>query len=244
MSKETPRLRMFAGPNGSDKSTLKSMIAPELLGIYVNPDEIEKEILAQKSLDLRPYGIITHLQELIDFLTNSSLLRENSSLNTLRFSEGKITFSDTEPDDYFPSMISDFIHNKLISSRQSFTFETVMSFPGKIALLQKAQNSGYRTYLYYIATEDPDINISRVHHRVKMGGHSVPKNKIITRYQKSLDLLVNAVRASNRAYIFDNSMADKPICLAEITDGKKLEMKADQMPMWFKNNLWDKFSLT
>src|SRR3989338_6092900 len=107
---------MFAGPNGSGKSTLKSMISPELLGIYVNPDEIEKEILAQKSLDLQPYGITTHLQELIDFLTASSLLKENSSLNTLRLSEGKITFGDTKPDDYFPSMISDFIHNKLIAS--------------------------------------------------------------------------------------------------------------------------------
>ena len=47
MSRETSRFRMFAGPNGSGKSTLKSMISPELLGIYVNPDEIQKEILTQ-----------------------------------------------------------------------------------------------------------------------------------------------------------------------------------------------------
>ena len=119
-----------------------------------------------------------------------------------------------------------------------------MSFPGKIELLQKAQNAGYRTYLYYIATEDPDINISRVHHRIKMGGHSVPENKIRTRYQKSLDLLMDAIQVTNRAYIFDNSMADKPLCLAEITNGKKLEMKTNQMPIWFKRNLWDKFSKT
>jgi len=36
---------MFAGPNGSGKSTIKEVISKELLGIYVNPDEIEKEIL-------------------------------------------------------------------------------------------------------------------------------------------------------------------------------------------------------
>ncbi len=44
MNKDTPRLRMFAGPNGSGKSTLKAMLRPELIGIYINPDEIEKNI--------------------------------------------------------------------------------------------------------------------------------------------------------------------------------------------------------
>ena len=41
---QVPRLRMFAGPNGSGKSTIKAVIRPELLGVYVNPDDIEKEI--------------------------------------------------------------------------------------------------------------------------------------------------------------------------------------------------------
>ena len=36
-------------------------------------------------------------------------------------------------------------------------------------------------------TADPQINISRVAHRVKNGGHDVPKDKIISRYHKSLD---------------------------------------------------------
>ena len=40
----TPRLRMFAGPNGNGKSTLNSVVSKELLGIYINADEIEKEI--------------------------------------------------------------------------------------------------------------------------------------------------------------------------------------------------------
>lgn len=47
----TPRLRMFAGPNGSGKSTLNSIISKELLGVYINPDEIEKEIRAYDHLN-------------------------------------------------------------------------------------------------------------------------------------------------------------------------------------------------
>ena len=44
MNQKTPRLRIFAGPNGSGKSTIKEVISEELLGIYINPDEIEKHI--------------------------------------------------------------------------------------------------------------------------------------------------------------------------------------------------------
>jgi predicted ABC-type ATPase len=36
-------MRMFAGPNGSGKSTLKSYLPSVLLGVYLNPDEIESE---------------------------------------------------------------------------------------------------------------------------------------------------------------------------------------------------------
>jgi predicted ABC-type ATPase len=45
-----------------------------------------------------------------------------------------------------------------------------MSSPDKVALLEKSRLLGYRTYLYFIATEDPQINIARVKSRVHLGG--------------------------------------------------------------------------
>ena len=74
-----------------------------------------------------------------------------------------------------------------------------------------------------------------------MGGHAAPEDKIVSRYHRSLSLLTNAVKVTNRAYIFDNSTHEH-IWLAEITDGKVLEMKTNQMPAWFKSYLWDKFN--
>ncbi len=85
------------------------------------------------------------------------------------------------------------------------------------------------------------INILRVQRRVSLGGHSVPEDKIIARYIRPLDLLVDAIRHTNRAYIFDNS-THQQIWTAEITDGAFLEMKIDRMPTWFKTAVWDKFS--
>lgn len=34
---------MFAGPNGSGKTTIKHILAPELIYTYVNADDLERE---------------------------------------------------------------------------------------------------------------------------------------------------------------------------------------------------------
>ncbi|MEI6178521.1 MAG: zeta toxin family protein, partial [Verrucomicrobiota bacterium] len=142
---------------------------------------------------------------------------------------------------YFASVAADFLRQKLLEKRVSFSFETVMSSPDKVELLEKAQSLGYRTYLYYIATEDPAINVARVKNRVYLGGHDVPVDKIVSRFGRSLDLLLGAVRHTNRAYLFDNSrQGGEHLWVAEITEGRDLELKCDPMPTWFRNAVWDK----
>jgi predicted ABC-type ATPase len=243
MIEEIPRLRMFAGPNGSGKSTFKSMLRPELLGIYINPDDIEKEMRQFDFLDLESYEVLTNAKEIIDFFIHSPLIKAVDLVDDaheLRFNDGKLSFHNAGVNSYFASVAADFIRRKLIQCSKSFTFETVMSFPDKVELLRKAQARGYRTYLYYVATDDPSINISRVRYRVSMGGHSVPEDKIVSRYKRSLDLLTQAVQCTNRSYIFDNSTHEQ-IWLAEITDGHRLEMKTDELPAWFKSSFINKF---
>ncbi len=131
------------------------------------------------------------------------------------------------------------------SAGHSFTCETVMSHPGKVALLEQAQRLGYRTYLYFVATDDPEINVSRVRNRVGLGGHPVPEDKIISRYYRSLAHLLEAIKHTNRAYIFDNSTdsADPQLAwIAEITDGRRLELKTDRIPAWFKRAVIEKIA--
>ncbi len=81
MTLATPRLRMFAGPNGSGKSTIKSVIPPSLLGVYINPDDIEKEIQSFDFLDLSPYGVLGTAEQILGFFRNSSLLRKAGLLD-------------------------------------------------------------------------------------------------------------------------------------------------------------------
>lgn len=237
-----PRLRMFAGPNGSGKSTIKEVIAPSLLGHYINPDDIERGIRESGAFFFSHFGLQPDAVELRSFLADSELLLKGKLLQAaaqLDFFDNALHFSQVEVNSYFAAVLSDFVRRQLLERRASFTFETVMSSPDKVQFLQDAQSSGYRTYLYYVATADPQINIQRVLNRVAEGGHPVPEDKIVSRYKRSLELLLDAIHASNRAYIFDNSGHEK-MWFAEITNGWEMEFKADLIPQWFQSAVIDK----
>lgn len=236
MNTRTPRLRMFAGPNGSGKSTLKSLLNPELLGVYINPDEIQKLIQANWTLDLEQFGISTSNIDATQFFLDSGLTavaKLEPLAAQIRLDGLRILFPlavDEAP--YLASIAADFIRNTLIAAGVSFSFETVMSSRDKIDLLKHAQREGYRTYLYYVATADPEINLLRIKERVEKGGHDVPRDKVISRYHRSLALVFDAIMCSNRAYIFDNSA--ELIWLAEATEASTLEVKVDSIPKWFQ----------
>jgi predicted ABC-type ATPase len=242
----TPRLRMFAGPNGSGKSTLKSYLPPALLGVYLNPDEIEQAIREHGFLDFSSYGINPSEEEARVFFTGSTFLQDEglaSDSLKLGFGNGRVDFGNVPVNSYFASVAADFLRQKLLERKISFTLETVMSHQSKVDFLAQAQAAGYRTYLYFVATDDPAINISRVRNRVKLKGHAVPEEKIAPRYYRSLDLLMTAIRHTNRAYIFDNSSDSTQgtqTWLAEITEGRKLELKTNKVPSWFKRAVLDK----
>jgi predicted ABC-type ATPase len=253
--KATPRLRMFAGPNGSGKSTIKavveSAIGPDLFGVYINPDEIEEAIRRFNVLNLPDYGVETSAEDILTFFRQSPFLAEKgltAKAVALTFESGRLNFAGVAIDSYLASVAADFIRQRLLDTGRTFTFETVMSSHDKVEFLQKAQEKGFRTYLYYVATEDPDINISRVESRVAEGGHPVSRDKIISRYYRSLELLMEAVQYSNRAYIFDNSSFERSstgkVWIAEVTDAAVFEFKSDTMPFWFKTTLWDKLDTT
>lgn len=71
----------------------------------------------------------------------------------------------------------------LLSQRISFIAETVMSDRGRwLRFLGEARANGYRVVLYFVTTQDPAINVHRVTQRVKLGGHPVDPEKIVSRY--------------------------------------------------------------
>ena len=87
---------MFAGPNGSGKSVLKSYLSPKLLGVYLNPDEIQRDIELSGFLDLSVFGFSAPEEEGLVFFRESELLRRGriqSEAERLAYINGRLDFS-------------------------------------------------------------------------------------------------------------------------------------------------------
>ncbi len=79
-----------------------------------------------------------------------------------------------------------------IEHMNEFCFETVLSTRRNLKLLEKAKENGYFIRCYYVLTAYPMINVwrvkSRVESRVESGGHDVPEEKIIQRYDRAFGM--------------------------------------------------------
>ena len=62
-----------------------------------------------------------------------------------------------------------------VASGASVAFETVMSHPSHLALLQQAREQGYRVIAHLVSLDAPERNVERVALRVQEGGHDVPE---------------------------------------------------------------------
>ena len=244
-----PRIRMFAGPNGSGKSTVKEYLLPHHIGAYLNADELEQNLKHSHQLDLMAYHPALKAPELIDFLKQKKRPNAGQLLALLKsepvlLENGNIQFDASEIDSYLCARIIDYIRLEFLRLKISFTFETVMSHISKVEFLQEAKRQGFKTYLYYVSTVDPMINIARVKYRVSVGGHPVPEQKIVERYYRSMDLLMQAVDASDRTYLFDNSSnGEKAAFIAEIQSAETLKMNSElqQLPWWFAEKVLKNF---
>lgn len=238
-----PRLRMIAGPNGSGKTVLTNGLRENYhlnFGYYVNADKIEDILRKKQMISFRRFGLKADIVRFREYYETHAL-RQSADVdweirrNTFYLNKKLPTRT------YFPTLFADYIRNELMQAKETFSFETVMSDVNKIQLLAKAADCGYRTYLYYICTEDETINIDRVADRVKKHGHNVPREKIISRYTRSLENLLRAIKLTNRAFLFDNSGEGYRL-VAEIKDGKEINFDPSFVPNWFEKYVLNKLT--
>jgi predicted ABC-type ATPase len=223
---------MVAGPNGSGKSTLLDFLQGKRipLGYCLNPDQIERELVQFGRLDFSTWGLNVDEQALRLHVAGHGLAREGGhEITSVR--ENILTVTPGPKWGYFAAILCDFMRLQWVAAGETFTFETVMSSPDKVRLLEAARAKGYRTYLYFVCTDSFVINRERVASRVLKGGHDVPEEKIESRYRRSLKLLPEAIDHSSRAYLFDNS--GKTHRLIGEYEAGKLVAVSEELPGWF-----------
>lgn len=127
------------------------------------------------------------------------------------------------------AQIAEKMREECVAKNRSFTFETVLSTERNLRLLQRAREKGYFVRCVYILTSNPDINVSRVESRVANGGHSVPEDKIRSRYEKALSLIPELVKVCDILHVYDNS-----------TLPFRIFKKRKQEYFYWQNEYWDK----
>ena len=122
-----------------------------------------------------------------------------------------------------------------LAERKSLIFETVLSADDKIDFIERSKEAGFFVRLFFVCTESPTINASRIAQRVIKGGHDVPITKIISRYQKSVLNCKYIATKIDRTYLYDNSIDDVDAkLLLRFSDGKIAKRYVENMPEWAK----------
>lgn len=84
-------------------------------------------------------------------------------------------------------------------------FETVLSSDKYLPLLKRALALGFQLRLFYVALNDPQLNLERIKARVAQGGHDVAPDKVIARRERSFDMLGKVLPLASFAQVWDNS---------------------------------------
>lgn len=92
-----------------------------------------------------------------------------------------------------------------LAARESFAIETTLSGHGPMSLMRQARAAGYKVNLVFVGLDEPELSIIRIADRVALGGHDVPPDAVVRRYDDAMSRLANALAISDRCYVLDNS---------------------------------------
>lgn len=124
------------------------------------------------------------------------------------------------------------LQNHYLSEKMNFAVETTLSGNHELSLMQTAQDSGYKVNMVYVCVENPMIAIGRISQRVRDGGHFVPQEDVIRRYERSLNNLEKALGLSDRAFLLDNTSKRYRLLLTQ--EYGSIRHMAKNFPEWAK----------
>ncbi len=76
--------------------------------------------------------------------------------------------------------------NELASQKLNFAFETTLAAKSFVSRLTELKSAGYYFSLCFFWLESPELAVDRVAARVASGGHNIPEDVIIRRYEAGL----------------------------------------------------------
>jgi predicted ABC-type ATPase len=153
----------------------------------------------------------------------------------LPFLNADLFAAETGVDSLEAARILDATRDKMIEDRLGFITETVFSDPrgAKLAMLRKAIDAGYAVTLIYIGIASAELSARRVDQRIAIGGHDVPRDRIASRFERSLQNLTKAITMVPTVELYDNSSVEEPYHLVAIFQAGSLTSRMrGAVPRW------------
>ena len=110
-----------------------------------------------------------------------------------------------------------------------FAFETTLSTKSYIQTIQKAKTLNYYVTLVYFWLNSPQLAIERIRERVAAGGHHIPNEVVVRRYEKGLFNFFNLyLPICDYWLVIDNTL--KPS--KTIAEGKEKKVNVNNVILW------------
>lgn len=146
---------------------------------------------------------------------------------------GKTTFYEAHLKEAFPIVVPPIRHQRdaMIRERRSFAVEDLTV---DTDLLESARQAGYMTKVFFISTEDPNLNVGRILVRMSRGGQSVPLQAIPDSYQEAIKNLPNTRRYADDLLVYDNTPNGRGHRLVARFIAGELVKTTNASPEWLK----------
>ncbi len=99
---------------------------------------------------------------------------------------------------------------RAIDQHLDFAFETTLGGQTMTDLLERAAGEGLAVHVWFAGLTNVELHIERVRQRVARGGHDIPREKIVERYDGGRKNLVRLLSELASVRVYDNSAEADP----------------------------------
>lgn len=101
-----------------------------------------------------------------------------------------------------------------------FAFETTLSGKLYINLFKSLKKKGYRIHIFFLWIPKADLAISRIKSRVAQGGHDVPVQDVLRRFDRSITNFFTLYQSLADSWMLFDNAGVIPVLIAEGKNGK------------------------
>lgn len=99
---------------------------------------------------------------------------------------------------------------RAIDQQLDFAFETTLGGETMTELLERAAGEGLAVHTWFAGLENVELHIERVRRCVARGGHDIPREKIVERYDDGRKNLIALLPRLASLRVYDNSIEADP----------------------------------